>query len=181
MANPYSMGDLLDFLTHAGDRGLMPAATANALAVAVRNVLVVLDDNERKDLSRMDLVDVVKRFTNKRARDFTPSSLKEYGRRVQRAVALYTQWRGDPGNFAVKTRATKIAGPKSRNKVADSNPRAHPPEEFDAPLRATAGGGYSSSVPIRTDWVVTMTNIPPDLTAAEAERLGKFIRMLAVE
>jgi hypothetical protein len=159
----------------------MPAATATALSVAVRNVFGVLGDDERADLSRVELAGTIKRFENKRARDFNPSSLKEYGRRVQRAVGLFQQWRDDPANFAVKTRATKSGGPKPRSKATGTSQREHLPEGFDAPARASSGGGYSSSLPIRTDWVVTVTNIPSDLTIAEADRLGKFIRMLAVE
>ncbi|MGH7710527.1 MAG: hypothetical protein ACREOG_04555, partial [Gemmatimonadaceae bacterium] len=70
MANAYSMDDLLDFLDHAGDRGLMPAATAQALAVATRNVLGVLSDQERANLDAQDVEAVIRRFNNKRARDF---------------------------------------------------------------------------------------------------------------
>ncbi len=43
------------------------------------------------------------------------------------------------------------------------------------------GPGYTSSIPIRTDWVVTLVNVPPDLTPAEADRLAKFVKMLTVE
>lgn len=177
------MEDVLDFLSHASDRGLMPAATATALGVAVRNVLGVLTDEERHDLGQLDLDAVVKRFNNKRARDFSPSSLKEYGRRVQRAIELYQRWQNDPANFAVKTRATSTGNRKQRN--GDGTPQQSEValqlgrEQTAAP--ATPNGGYASSIPIRPNWVVTVTNIPVDLTVAESERLTKFIRMLAVE
>ena len=46
MPQAYSVDDLLEFLDHAGDRGLMPAATAQALAVASRNVMGVLGEQE---------------------------------------------------------------------------------------------------------------------------------------
>ena len=181
MANAYSNDDLLDFLTHASDRGLIPAATASALAVAVRNVFGVLTEDERQDVSHLDLAGVIKRFTNKRARDFNPSSLTEYGRRVQRAIDLYEKWRDDPANFSIKTRATKAAAQKHKGaKFADNAQDMQSTNE--APIgESMSGTAYSSSVPIRTDWVVTVTNIPADLTASEAERLAKFIRMLAVD
>ncbi len=67
MANGYSKADLLDFLAHASDKGLMPAATATALGVASRNVLGVLGDDEGDDLRKLDLEAVIKRFNNKRA------------------------------------------------------------------------------------------------------------------
>jgi len=171
---------VVDFLTHASERGLMPATTTSSLAVAVRNVFAILGEGERNDLSRLDLDEVVKRFTNKRAREFSPSSLKEYGRRVHRAVELFLRWRENPADFSVKTRATAASGKKPRNSApstkiqemqAESNGEAAPSEP----------GGYSSSIPIRPDRVVTITNIPVDLSTAEAERLAKFVRMLAVE
>lgn len=177
MANAYSLDDLLEFLDHAGDRGLMPAATAQALAVAARNVLGVLGDPEKKDLSRQDLDAVIKRFNNKRAKDFTPSSLREYARRLRRAVELFLAWRDDPANFTVKTRATASArkkegrgrGPQQLDNDAESSDQP-PPQP----------GTYHSAIPVRPGVVVTLENVPYDLTKAEAERLAGFVRMLAI-
>lgn len=180
MANGYSVDDLLEFLSHASDKGLMPAATATALGVASRNVLGMLDDSEREDIRKLELDGVIKRFTNKRARDFSPSSLKEYGRRVRRAVDLFLNWRGDPANFTVKTRATSNARKKDRAPRPEPLTGVH--EDGDVAVTAAYdAGGYKSAFPIRPGTVVTVSNIPSDLTAAEAERLAKFVRMLAVE
>jgi hypothetical protein len=181
MANGYSDDDLLEFLGHASQRGLMPAATAQSLAVAARNVFGILSDAERTDLRQLDLDAVIKRFNNKRAKDFNPSSLKEYGRRVHRAVQLFRQWREDPANFSPKTRATAAARRKDRSAKAELNfPVAVEPgllQESGAP----GGRGYRSAFPIRPGTVVTLDNIPNDLTADEAERLALFVKMLAVE
>lgn len=178
MANQYSVDDLLAFLAHASDRGIMPAATATALGVASRNVLGILDAAEREDVRRLDIDAVITRFKNKRAMDFNPSSLKEYGRRVHRAIDLFRSWREDPASFTVKTRSTS----NTRKKDSASRPEPVAHEREDVPV--TAGhdaGGYRSAFPIRPGTVVTVSNIPSDLTVAEAERLAKFVRMLAVE
>jgi hypothetical protein len=177
MANAYSADDLLEFLDHAGDKGLMPVATAQALSVATRNVLGILSDDEKADLSQLDLDATVRRFTNKRARDFNPTSLKEYGRRIRRAVELFVSWREDPANFAIKTRTT--TGPRKREKgLGSSEPMAReaPTEQFPNEVAGT----YRSAVPIRPGLVVTLVNIPDDLTSAEAERIAGFVRMLAL-
>ena len=42
-------------------------------------------------------------------------------------------------------------------------------------------GTYRSAVPIRPGLVVTLVNIPYDLTGAEAERIAGFVRMLALQ
>lgn len=178
MANAYSADDLLEFLDHAGDKGLMPAATAQALAVAARNVLGILSDAEKADLSQLDLDATVRRFTNKRAKDFNPSSLKEYGRRIRRAVDLFLTWREDPANFTVKTRTT--TGPRRRDKEFGSNEStARETSTEQAPNEVA--GTYRSAVPIRPGLVVTLVNIPNDLTSAEAERIAGFVRMLALK
>jgi hypothetical protein len=176
MANAYSADDLQGFLDHAGDKGFMPAATAQALAVATRNVLAILSDAEKADLSQLDLDTAIKRFTNKRARDFNPTSLKEYGRRVRRAVELFLTWREDPANFTIKTRTTSALRKKDKGSV-NSEPVARDATE-QAPDEVA--GTYRSSIPIRPGLVVTLVNIPNDLTSAEAERIAGFVRMLAL-
>lgn len=178
MANAYSVDDLLDFLDHAGDRGLMPAATAQALAVASRKVTDVLTEQEKKDLSGQGLDAIIKRFNNKRARDFNPSSLKEYGRRVHRAVDLFLKWREDPANFTVKTRATSADRKKGKlAEIADATGVAHAEEDLPPERQGT----YHSSFPVRPGVVVTLANVPVDLTKGEAQRLAEFVKMLAIE
>lgn len=180
MANPFSVDDLLDFLDHAGDRGLMPAATAQALAVASRNVFGVLSDTEKGDLSTRDIDGVIKRFNNKRGRDFNPSSLKEYGRRVKRALDLFLRWRDDPATFTVKTRSTATSRKSDKFRRSVDEPEDASPAQ-DASAMPTRAGAYNSSVPVRPGVVVTVANIPNDLTKAEADRLANFVRMLAVD
>lgn len=178
MANAYSMDDLLEFLDHAGERGLMPAATAQALVVATRNVLGVLTEEEKTNLGSQDLDGVIKRFNNKRAKDFNPSSLKEYGRRVRRSIDLFLSWRADPANFTVKTRATTSSRRKGKAAEIADGDDAHSTFEPKIPDRP---GTYHSSLPVRPGVVVTLANVPHDLTKAEATRLADFIKMLAVE
>lgn len=177
MTNSYSVDELMDFLDHAGDRGLMPVATAQALAVAARNVLGVLTEDEKHDLSRLDLDGVIKRFNNRRAEDFNPSSLKEYGRRVHRAVELLLKWREDPANFTTKTRTSTAS--RKRARAAEAGPTRTGEVEYSWGVEQRPAT-YQSSLPIRPGLVITIANVPQDLTRAEAERIADFVRMLAV-
>ena len=181
MPDVHTLDDLIDFLAHAAERGLMPAATAQSLAVATRNVFAVLDEKERAQLPLDDIDGVIRRFNNKRARDFNPASLKEYGRRVKRAVDLYVRWRADPSNFSVKTRNTSAGRRKDRGVPAramegPSNTAQLDESDLPAPI---GPGGYHTNFPVRPGQVVTVSNIPHDLSKAEAERLAHFIRLLA--
>jgi hypothetical protein len=180
MATDYSTEDLLEFLSHASERGLMPAATGQALAVATRNVIGVLSESERSDVRTLDLESVTKRFSNKRAKDFSPSSLREYGRRVQRAVSLFLRWRDNPAGFSVPTRATAPSRKREQKKqeevaVAESDDFSSGANIASVDSRR----GFQSAVPIRPGYIVVISNIPSDLTAAEADRIGAFVKMLA--
>ncbi len=181
----YGADAVLDFLAHAGERGMLPAATASALAVACRTVFGVLEPDEKTDLRLVNFEGLVTRFNNKRARDFNPSSLKEYGRRVRRAWDLFGAWKADPANFAPKTRTTVAT--KNGAKRA---PRAEPVEALPplpapyvpaGPVIDDSHGSrdvFSSSFPIRRGHVVTIANIPADLTSDEADRLAAYVTLL---
>lgn len=191
MADGYTTTDLLDFLEHAAARGLMPAATAQAMAVACRTVFGILSDEEQADVRRLDLDTVTRRFHNKRARDFSPGSLRDYTSRLRRAVALFLAWREDPANFRAPTRASK--GTRRQKPVSSPSAPVFTDTDTTQSLTAASAGaasvsatvsrlrpGYQTAVPLRAGHIVTLTNIPEDLSVAEAERLAQFVRMLAV-
>lgn len=182
METEYSLEGLLDFLSHAADRGLMPAATAQALAVAARNVFGLLTDTEKADLRKIDVAQATQRFTYKRAADYSPATLKEYRNRVGRAIELFMRWRDDPANFKVKTRSTKASRARSGKQESDA-PGRLTVDLADEPTRATqpaSPDGFETSFPVRPGVVVTLSNVPDDLTKAEAERLIAFIGLLVL-
>ena len=174
----YSVDELLAFLDHATDRGLMPAATARALAVSSRKVLSSLSDDERGDVRALDLDNVIKRFGNKHAKEFTPNSLREYGNRAQRAVDQFVRWRENPAGFSVKTRSTSAS--RKRASVPEQ-PVAVDAVQTEVPVAGATTSGYQTSFPIRPGRIVTLVNLPNDLSKTEAERLVQFVKMLVVD
>lgn len=182
----YSYDDLLEFLDHAGQQGIMPAATAGALASAARSILGPLDPAERADLRNVKVDAAIRRFTNKRAKDMTPSSLKVYGQRVRKALDYYFNWRDDPAGFVPASRSPR--GGKTRRNGARPNEAAvaEGPTIFEARPQVqqmppgVAPNAYQTSLPIRPGHVVTISNIPHDLTETEARRLGEFLQLLVV-
>jgi hypothetical protein len=181
MKTNYSVEDLFDFLNHASDRGLMPVPATQALAAACRAVFSILGEEERADVTAIDIDAVFKRFENKRAKEFNPSSLKEYRRRVARAVELFANWRSSPADFSVKTRTTHQRKPKHPISSTEADPMT--PENFTAVTALTPqmAGTHQLSFPVRPGGVITLSNVPVDLSAAEAERLAQFVKLLVVE
>ena len=140
----------------------------------------VLESGERNDLRTLELAPVVKRFHNKRAHDFTPQSLKEYERRVNRAVKLYLEWKADPSTFKVAIRSTQSARRRTKVPLLDEPSDPPPISGFESPFQPIPGT-YQTSVPLGPGRIVTIANLPMDLTKAEADRLVKFVQMLALE
>lgn len=190
MKNPYSLEALLDFLTHASQRGILPTATAAALTVAARSVLGMLNPDEQHDLRTTNLDSAINRFNNKRAEDVSPASLKEYGQRTRRAVEHFLRWHDDPENFSAKTRQTKKRA-ALLNK-GQASPQQGGADTYDAQQVESRTVMepqvvdqeklelYDTAFPIRPGVVAWLTNIPYNLTKAEAERLAQFVRMLAI-
>jgi hypothetical protein len=132
---------------------------------------------------------IVHRFHNKRARDFNPSSLKEYERRVRRAVELFLQWKQDPANFSVPTRRATLTsvkrgknGGRARDlKPAEAAESTNPADLSIPPAPSPSASNYVTQLPVRPGHMVQLSNVPFDLTVAEAERLAQFVRLLGSE
>jgi hypothetical protein len=140
----------------------------------------VLTPKERANLLNVQSAAVIKRFNRKFADHFSAGSLKEYGRRFERALELFKQWNADPTNFSVPTRLTRRA--RASKTVANAAHGATGSSTAERAPDVRAGAlGFQSSFPVRPGTVVTLLNIPSDLTKAEAERLAQFVRMLAVD
>jgi len=79
MTNLNSKGkDLVDHWTWAAEKGLMNSNTASSLRAACPQVLGALEDWEEVEIQNLDVEDVIHRFNNMRAKDFTPGSLNTY-------------------------------------------------------------------------------------------------------
>jgi hypothetical protein len=185
MSTDFGADAVREFLMHAGERGLLPTATASALAVGCRTVFELLSAEEAADLRAVDLHAVADRFAEQRATDFSPGTIKEYVRRVHRAWELFAAWKADPAHFSTARRATVAQIRRSVLSVvggdtaddAGSLPRKS--SEHSAVLHESWRHTYDSTIPIRAGHLVTVANIPTDLTVEEAERLGSFVRLLA--
>lgn len=183
----YGLSDLMDFLSHAGEKGLMPAATAQALAVAVRRVLdEVLDEVEKNDVRQLDLDAAIRRFNNKRAGEFKPDSLREYQRRVKRAVDLFLSWRDNPAAFKPTTRAPRGNGESRKRASAIATALQDVEAVTSGGARAidseaqTKSHNYSVVFPVRPGQLIALNGVPYDLTEFECERLTQFVRSLVV-
>lgn len=192
----YSLTGLNNFLDYALDKGLMKKETASGRKRASNQILEVLDEHELRDLRQVDLDAAARRFANLQGSKFKPSSLQVYVSRTKSAVQDFISYVDDPINFrsSVSTRASSGNGKfkkdiKKQKDIGSSTNanQAAPPLSGDTSRQNENPGGLGGApgtlifpVPIRSNLVVNISNIPSDLTEQEAAKIAAVIKALAI-
>lgn len=178
---------LVAFLDTTWKRGLVSRPNANAIKVGVREVLQHAEgeDWESKNVSGLDVEDVLRRFETLRAAKYTPGSLKTYRYRFRNAMTMYQGFLQDPGGWRPANRPRATATP-TRSRANDrpqptattSSPSSSPVPGDDASERP---GMMTYPHPLWRDGTVVFARLilPNDLTAREAEKICGHIKMLA--
>lgn len=179
MSTPFSREAVADFLDYASNKGLINKATASARKAAFKRVSAILEPHEAQDVSKLDLDEVMHRFSNLEGSAFTPDSLTTYRSRVRTVLDDFLAWKKDPMAFRPRT---STAGRKA-SKVAATKPDAAPLRRADpAPVAASnLSQTHSLPIPLRSDLTVFVHGVPFDLSKAEAKRIANVILAMAVE
>lgn len=176
---------LLEHWTWAAGKGLMNSATAASLKSSCAKVIGVLDDWESTDVRKIDVEDLVLRFQNLHAREFTPSSLETYASRFRKAVQLFNEYVANPAGWRVSGRPKKARSKEDARKNGTSNgsetptPVVSAQTEDEKPAH-TETHLISYPFPLRRGLTVKLS-LPEDLTSIEAKRLSAFLMTLSSE
>lgn len=168
-----------DFLHYLGDRGLIKATTAQGYRVAASKIEDALTEQEMADVRHLDVSEVFQRYANKTKLQISPGTLRTYRGRLEKALHEFLAWREDPAAFKPRTGSQHRSGEKNV-KAEQKNTRVTPAAK---PIEATttAGSGILTlPYPLRADFLASI-QLPRDLKLEEAERLGAFIRTLAID
>ncbi len=164
------------FIEHwawAADKGLMPRASAQSMAVSCRRVLEVDQDWENVDVLALDTDEFSQRFKTLRALDYKPSSLGDYASRFRRGVKSYRLFLADPSKWRFGSGTKKTTAAKPRPRKSPDSDAAENTDQQEAGLQQYV-------YPFRPSVLATLT-IPKDATAAEIRRLVAWAQTLAVD
>lgn len=185
MSNQKSKAALLEFLEYLARKGLMNKTTVSSRKAAVNNVLGILDDDEAADLSKIDLDDVMRRFSNLNGLNYTSDSLTTYKSRVRSALDDFLSYLENPMAFRPSVGGGSRKGQeKPRVVIVDTRKRSTvapgPAVEKTSELTPPAVATLILPIPIRADLTVYIQGLPYDLTQAEASKIANVIRAMAV-
>lgn len=173
----YAATSLLEFLRQAPEQGLLNSAVAKSRYAAAEQLFTELDVNERADIRLIDLDDLVSRLHKIENSTIRPDVVELYKTRVQAALTDYLNWLGDPHSYV------SIGGEASRRDKRDG---VYGPEHtqersaLEEIVLATSERKLDLiSVPLRETVTVYVSNLPLDLSAAEARKIAKVIEAMA--
>ncbi len=177
--NPYSVKALIEWIEHAGNKGLINKTTAGAKKASVTEVLVhsdILQDIEKNDVRKLNPDDVFDRYVNRYSNKYPPDTLKTYRSRMKSSVALFLKYKANPLGFSSRTHKTKTAQKeitsKPLNEVTEPTLLQQPNNTGDSsnqrittPLPILIGGRNT----------ITIQNFPLDITEEEADAICSVI------
>jgi len=172
---------LVEFWGWVVEKGLVKANTARSFGAASKQVLAIDDDWETRDVSTIDVEDMIRRFKNIRQKDFKPESLNAYDRRFRQGLSHFLEYKRDPGNWKFKGQDA------SSRRARSGKNNAHTEEEGVTEATGSMAGGVAPLIslmeypfPLRENCIVKI-RLPIDLKISEAERLSAFMKTLAVD
>lgn len=177
--NEYSSDEFFQFIDFIGKKSLIKSATVRNWRNAATQLFTVLEREELADLREIDVDLLVERFSNKR-RDVTGASLKTYKGRYKSAINEFFSW--------VKNRVDYQPSIASRNRGAGGAPKIKKKNESNDKSKKTPellsrnnNAHVDFPIPIRSGHIVTIVNLPHDLTKEEAEKISAVIKALGFD
>jgi len=180
----YSLDALNKFFDFAANKGLLKRNTAQSRKLAANKVFAVLDDHEKADLRNVDIDHAFELFQNKQGTDYKPDSLQVYLSRVRTALSDFTTYVDNPSGFrpsaAQRSSSSKSKREGNGNGKAKENKQVEERQENNQRQDEHTSHGIIVPVPLREGLVVKISNVPSDLTPAEANRLAAIIKAYAM-
>lgn len=193
----YSKGGMVSFAEMITTKGWINSNTGGGHKAALNKILGDLEDDT--DVREIDVKTQVVRYSNLHPGELSPSSLKQYEKRVRAMIGYYTAWKKDPTNFKPPARepsdkadkpakASKATKPATKtvsqqlSVISNLNGEEKVGNAVGKVTGTLNGGTQVASLsmpfPMRDDYLAQIT-IPRDMTKDEAARLCTFIQALA--
>jgi hypothetical protein len=171
MTDKRTRQDFLDFLDWMSEKGLMTKNTVAARKAAATKVLGILHDDEARDVTALDLDDVMHRFTNLEGKGYTPGSLTTYLSRLRSALEDFRVYLDKPLSFRPGVQ------PRERRKP-DVRKETSPMTSAGSREPASVPVSNALSIPIRPDTTVVIQGLPYDLSETEAAKIANIVRAM---
>lgn len=178
----YSAEAVAKFLDFAGSKGVLKANTARTRKTAFLQVLAGADEEERKDVRRIDVESVFRRFENLKGREFRGETLNVYRSRFQSALTDFLSWVESPSSFRPSTAVRHVPVRKRKQEAVVEDGASRNAVPYSQPLpdcSRTLSAPIWMPVPLEgVSVTIKIENIPSDLSTEEATKVTKIMQSL---
>jgi len=179
----FSEKAFFEFIDFAGKKGLIKQSKANNWRASASQVLAILDPNEKNDLRGLNIDQLFERFANLKATAVTSGSLKVYKSRFRGAFANFISWAEDPTNYKPlgRSNTTKKANAAKKQKIVNVEQKSTTENNIESPINRTVKSDtFILPIPISGGRIITVTNLPYELSIDDAKRISAMIQALAI-
>ena len=174
MDTQFSESELMSFLQYLTDKNLLNPSTASAKKAAVVKVLSAIGSEEKQDLRALDRDQVIQRFSNKYAKEFTPESLVTYKSRFNSVLSDFFNFKANPAGFKVggskkSAKESSLDGRSSVKKTSAKNTE-------DLPSPPIKPNSYVLQIPLSDGTLLEIRNFPMDLKEDDAIKIAGIIK-----
>lgn len=182
-----SVEAILEFQQYQADKGLLAKATAQSRKAALGKVLGILAPDEAEDVTKLNVDEVMMRFSNLEGKSYKPQSLQVYKSRVLSAINDFENYLDNPLGFrpSVNQRSSKMKPKTDKQRTTVSSDRQVAEVREEARQALTPSPAFDVAeilpIPIRPGLVIRVQGIPFDLKVSEAKKIANVIIAMAVE
>ncbi|MFY3788745.1 hypothetical protein ACOT10_14915 [Providencia manganoxydans] len=151
--------------------------TAKNLRNSSLRLLTVINQEEAKDLTAIDINRLAERFSASVAPPPTEGSLNTYKSRFERALSLFISDENTPKQ---KSSSQPKLVTKPSTTVKNEKIIAVSKKEDEMSGEGSKVKTFKLPIPLREDFIVQIDNLPQNLTSDEAERIATIIKSFAV-
>lgn len=160
----YSIGSLVGFIEMIlPSLGVVTDSTLKNMKTVPR--LLAFADTSVNDIRDINTDELIQAYVAENG-DVSDSSLRSYKSRIQQAISIYKDFLDKPKNQ--NGEATLNSEPKKVVRRKPSAVKVESPKTFELPI------------PLRGDLIVTITNLPRDLSREEARRISTIVESFAI-
>ena len=144
---------LIEFLEWTAEKGLFKRSTARALRSACNAVLSVMDEEEARDVSRVDLHVIIQRYQNLHSLEVTPNTMQAYDRRVRQAIKEFVRFNQDKAGWrpsGIQRSSTPAHSASKRKRTRHSSNNAEVAEPV-SPVNGLDGVQNHPSISTQTE------------------------------
>ena len=169
----YSKNGLLKHLKESARNGMLNPAVARSRKTAANQLLSYLTDEEKEDLSVVDVDELCSRIHKLEDSSIRKEALNLYNSRLKSALADYFSWVQNPEEFV----SVAMPANNSKNKKLVKSHETKILEDMTFSIHSS----HEELIPIaiREDLTVYIKGLPIDLNEKEAAKISRVVKAFA--